>query len=109
MSSSAVDPVPYQVVYSERVRQHLFALGRVARQRGDGEAFLAALSEFHRRLCIYPQFGDPLTDLKQEPGQVRIGIIRPLAMRYAVLDEKRLVAIAALPVLLAQSKDQDSD
>lgn len=109
MSSGEDAPVPYQVVYSERVRQHLFALGRIARQRGDSEAFLAALSEFHRRLCLYPQFGDPLADLKHEPGQVWIGIIRPLAMRYAVLDDKRLVAIAALPVLLAQSKGWDSD
>jgi len=56
----------------------------MARQRGDGEAFLAALKEFDRRLSIYPQFGEPLIDLTHEGGQVWVGIVRPLAMRYGV-------------------------
>jgi len=68
VSSAATAPVPYRVVYSERVRQRLLALADVARERGDGEAFLAALKEFHRRLCLYPQFGEPLTELTQELG-----------------------------------------
>jgi hypothetical protein len=95
------EPVPYRVAYSERVRQRLLALADVARERGDGEAFLGALKEFHRRLCLYPQFGEPLSDLKQEAGQV--GVVRPLAMRYGVFDERRLVMVAALPVLLPKS------
>ena len=66
MSTAAPAPEPYQVVYAERVRRRLLSLAEVARDRGDGEAFVAALKEFHRRLCIYPQFGDPLTDLKRE-------------------------------------------
>jgi hypothetical protein len=90
-------------VYSERVRQRLLTLADIARERGDGAAFLAALREFHRRLCVYPQFGDPLSDLTRESGQVRLGIVRPLAMRYGVLDERRLVMVAALPVLLPKS------
>ena len=90
----------YQVIYSERVRQHLLELAGTARDRGDGEAFLAALKEFHRRLCIYPQFGDPLIDLTQEAGQVRVAIVRPLSMRYGVFEEQRLVMVTALPVLL---------
>jgi hypothetical protein len=96
-------------VYSERVRQRLLALADAARQRGDGELFLAALKEFHRRLCLYPQFGEPLIDLTQESGQVWIGIIRPLAMRYGVLDERRVVSIAALPVLLSRSEPGKSE
>jgi hypothetical protein len=91
------------VVYSERVRHRLLALADVARERGDGEAFLAALKEFHRRLCLYPQFGEPLIDLTHEFGQVWIGIVRPFAMRYGVFDEKRIVMVAALPVLLPKS------
>jgi hypothetical protein len=87
-------------VYSERVRQRLLGLADLARDRGDGEAFVVALKEFHRRLCLYPQFGEPLSDLTQESGQVWIGIVPPLAMRYAVLDDRRLVMVAALPVLL---------
>jgi hypothetical protein len=79
----------------------------MARERGDGEAFLAALKEFHRRLCVYPQFGEPLLDLTQESGQVWIGTVRPLAMRYGVFDNRRVVMVAALPVLLPKSEPQD--
>jgi hypothetical protein len=96
-------PPSYQVVYSERVRQRLIVLADRARERGDGEAFLAALREFHRRLCVYPQFGEPLVDLEREPGQVWIGIVHPLALRYGVYDARRLVMVAALPVLLPKA------
>ncbi len=109
MSSATPPPPPYRVKYSERVRQRLLALADIARQRGDGEAFVAALKEFHQRLCIYPQFGEPLVDLKKEPGQVWIGIVRPLAMRFGVFDERRLVIIMAIPVLLPKSEPEKSE
>ena len=100
--------MPYRVVYSERVRQRLLVLADVARERGDGEAFLAALKEFHRRLSLYPQFGEPLIELTQEVGQVRLGIVRPLAMRYGVFDERRVVMVTEIPVLLPKSEPQES-
>lgn len=100
MSTSPSDPVPYRVTYSEAVHQRLLVLADLARQRGEAETFIAAVSEFDRLLRLYPQFGEPLIDLKQEVGQVWVGIVRPLAMRYAVLDERRLVMVAAPPVLL---------
>lgn len=81
MSPAVPAPVPYRVAYSERVRQRLLALADNARQRGDGEAFLAALKESHRRLSLYPQIGEPVIDLTQETGQVWVGIVRPLALR----------------------------
>jgi hypothetical protein len=37
----------------------LLSLADRARERGEGEAFLAALKELDRRLRLYPQFGDP--------------------------------------------------
>jgi hypothetical protein len=86
------------------VRQRLLALADVARERGDGEAFLAAVKEFDRRLRLYPQFGEPLIDLTHELGQVWIGIVRPLAVRYGVFDERRMVMVAAIPVLLPKSE-----
>ena len=64
---------------------------------------MTALREFYRRLQIYPQFGDPLIDLEQQAGQIRIGIVPPLAMRYGVLEERRQVFVAAMPVLLPKS------
>jgi len=109
MSVAASQPVPYRVVYSERARQRLLALADVARERGDGEAFLAALNEFHRRLCLYPQFGEPLIDLTQALGQVWLGVLRPLAMRYGVFDERRVVMVAEVPVLLPKSETQESE
>jgi hypothetical protein len=87
----------------------LLALADVARERGDGEAFLAALKEFHRRLCLYPQFGEPLIDLRREPGQVWLGTVRPLAMRYGVFDERRAVVVTEVPVLLPKSEAQESE
>jgi hypothetical protein len=109
VSTSALPPTPYRVEYSDRVRQRLLALADIARMRGDGEEFIAALKEFDRRLRIYPQFGEPLVDLKKEPGQVWIGIVRPLAMRYGVFDERRLVIAAAIPVILPKSKSEASE
>lgn len=109
MSTAAPPPVPYRVEYSQSVRQRLLALADIARQRGDGEEFLATLKEFDRRLRIYPQFGEPLVDLKKEPGQVRIGIVRPLAMRYGIFDERHLVIVAAILVLLPKSKLERSE
>jgi hypothetical protein len=106
VSTAASEPVPYRVVYSERVRQRLLALADVARERGDGEAFVAAVKEIHRRLCLYPQFGEPLLDLRQEAGQVWLGIIRPLSMRYGVLDDRRIVMVSELPVLLPKSETE---
>jgi hypothetical protein len=97
-------PEPYRVVYSPRVREYLLGLSDVARDRGDFKAFAAALREFDRRLHIYPQFGDPLTDLFAESGHVRIGINLPLSVRYAVLEERRQVSVGALPVLLPKSR-----
>jgi hypothetical protein len=96
-------------VYSEQVRQRLLALADFARDRGDAERFLSAVKEFHRRLCLYPQFGEPLIDLSQELGQVWIGIVRPLAMRYGVLDERRVVMVAAIPVLLPKSEPDENE
>jgi hypothetical protein len=107
VSAAAPEPVPYRVVYSERVRQRLLALADTARERGDGEAFLAALREFDRRLGLYPQFGEPLIDLTQEPGQVWLGFVRPLAMRYGVFDERRVVPVTEVPVLLPISEAQE--
>jgi hypothetical protein len=84
-------------------------LADAARHRGDGDAFVAALREFDRRLRVYPQFGEPLIDLAQQSGQVWIGVVRPLAMRYGVFDDRRLVMVAPIPVLLPQSEAPESE
>jgi len=99
-------PVRYAVEYSGFVLRHLRLLARDASARGDGPAFASALREFHRRLELYPQFGDPLWDLAVEEGQIRLGIIRPLSMRYGVYEARRLVLCAALPILLPPARPE---
>jgi hypothetical protein len=81
----------------------LLSLADRARERGEGEAFLAALKELDRRLRLYPQFGDPLIDLRAESGHIRISVIRPLVACYAELEERRLVVLTALPVFLPKT------
>jgi hypothetical protein len=104
-----VEPAPsveYQVTFSIRVRELLLELAQVAWQRGDGLAFAAAVEEFERRLRVYPQFGDPLHDLHAYEGQIRLGIVPPLAMRYGVVESRRVVLVVAQPVLLGRSPKQ---
>lgn len=107
MSEGTDRPPRYRVSVSTWVRQWLSELADVARARGDGAEFVAALREFDRRLQIYPQFGDPLVDLSQEEGQIRLGIVPPLAMRYGVLEDHRLVFLAARPVLLPKPLNRE--
>jgi hypothetical protein len=54
VSAAAPLPTPYRVEYAGRVRSRLLALADIARRRGDGEEFIAALKEFDRLLRIYP-------------------------------------------------------
>lgn len=96
-------PQPYQLSLSGRVFDKVRELAAVAAARDDGEAFLAALREFKRRLRVYPQFGDPLIDLLAQVGQIRLGIVPPLVMQYAVFEEQRQVFLTALPVLMPKS------
>lgn len=107
MSTEEPLPQEYAVSFSRRVREKLLELAGVARERGDGPQFVAAVKEFERRLRVYPQFGDPLRDLRQHSGQIRLGIVPPLAMQYGVLEDLRQVLVMALPVLLAKGRAED--
>lgn len=99
-------PVPYRPVYSAAVKQRLREMFDEAFARGDGPALTAALKEFDRRLRIFPQFGDPQTDLDVVGGQVWLGIIRPLSMRYGVNEDLRIVFCGTLPTLLPMDKPE---
>ena len=99
-------PVPYTVDYSPFVLQRLRELARQANERGDGAAFAAALREFDRLLRLFPQFRDPQIDLVVGGGQSRLGIIRPLSMRYGVNEELRIVFCTAPPALLPMDRPE---
>ena len=95
MSDPEFDPASrYRVSYSERVRIELRKLGAVAIHRKMGARFLAALKEIDDRLHIYPQFGEPLSDLTVTPLQSWIGTIPPLTVRYFLDEEQRLVIVS---------------
>ena len=88
------EPVPYRVAYSGRVRAELSRLGARAKATGLAAPFIAAVKEIDHRLRIYPQFGQPLCDLKLEPAQLWIGVVPPLVVRYSLDEERRLVMVA---------------
>jgi hypothetical protein len=96
--------IPYQLVYSDAVKQCLRELSDAAFARGDGPAFTAALKEFDRLLRLYPQFGDPQIDLDVGGGQLRLGIIRPISMRYGINEDLRIVFCVSPPTLLPMDK-----
>lgn len=100
MTGDSGSPRLYELSVSDWARDRLLELAREAIRRGDGVAFSEALGEFRRRLRLYPQFGDPLVDLSHEEGQIRLGVVPPLAMRYGVLEARRLVFVATRPVLM---------
>ncbi len=93
-------PVPYRVAYSGIVLATLREFTARAQAAGQKDAFLAVLKELERRLRIYPQFGEPEINLKQENGQIYNGAIPPLVVRYAVFEERRLVFVGSPPKLL---------
>jgi hypothetical protein len=93
MIDPPVHPEPYEVAYSDRVREELTALIVRARERGVARAALEAARLIHDRLRIYPQFGDPLRDVSSESGQERIAVVPPLVVRYVVYEDRRLVCV----------------
>jgi endo-alpha-1,4-polygalactosaminidase (GH114 family) len=93
VSETSNDPIPYQVAYSEYVRNELKNLIARAEERGLGAQVRAAAREIEQRLRVYPQFGDPLADLSLASGQIRMGTVSPLVVRYALYEEMRLVTV----------------
>jgi hypothetical protein len=92
----------YEVVYSEGVREAVRGFAAAAKAVGTIQELVAAVRELDRRLHIYPQFGDPIIDLAQEPGQVCLGTVPPVVARYAIFEQRRLVIVTVLR-LLSQS------
>jgi hypothetical protein len=106
VSESPAKPAPYQVIYSERVRNEVRRLIDLAATPDLAREILAAFKVIDQRLRVYPQFGEPLLDL-HEPGQIRIGTVGPVVMRYAVYEERRLVMVVALPEVLPSTSNPE--
>lgn len=93
MSETSEEPVRYQVSYSGFVLAELAKLLARAEERGLGLPLRAALRDMDHRLHIFPQFGDPLIDLSHPGGQILLGTVPPLVVRYALYREERLVIV----------------
>jgi hypothetical protein len=87
-------PEPYRVTYSEHVRRELRNLIARAKKHGLKDQVVIAVRRIDELLHIYPQFGQPLLDLKMKPAQLWIGVVPPLVVRYFLDEERRLVIIA---------------
>jgi hypothetical protein len=82
-----------------RWRAALREFAATAREAGNSPKAVAAVKELDRRLHVPPQFGEPIIDLTHEPGQVCIGTVPPLMVRYAIDEDRRLVIVTILRIL----------
>jgi hypothetical protein len=71
------------------------ALYRRARAVGFGPQVLSALKELDRILTIYPQYGEPLRDLKTVGETVYVATFPPLYVEYIIDEPRRSVFIIA--------------
>ena len=60
---------------------------------GCGQQVIDALKELHRILTIYPQFGEPVRDLRTVGQTVYTLSVRPLFVEYAIEEQTRVVLI----------------
>jgi hypothetical protein len=60
-----------------------------------GSHALEAVKTIDSRLHIYPQFGQPLRDLKTEGSTLWIAVVWPLVVQYVLDEERRLVFVLA--------------
>ena len=98
MSQPSDSPGRYRVIYSEHVRQELRRLGARANQRGLGQQFLDTLRQIDSRLSVYPQFGEPLRDLRTEGETLWVGTVSPLVVQY-VIDKARRMVFVVFPLV----------
>jgi endo-alpha-1,4-polygalactosaminidase (GH114 family) len=103
MSESFDPPIPYKTSYAEKVRTALKTLLLRAKERGRIAEVVAAVNAIDKSLRIYPQFGEPLFDLKHMSATVCILSIPPLVVRYALDEEHRLVSVASPLQLFSNS------
>jgi hypothetical protein len=66
---------------------------------GLGQQALNAVKQIDARLRIFPQFGEPLCDLKTAGETLWIGTVPPLVVQYVIDEENRLVFVV-IPVKL---------
>jgi hypothetical protein len=91
---------PYEVHGSGVIGQALRDLQRQAAQEGRGENMLVALRRIYRELRQNPHsFGEPLYRLPGLRMQIRTCVVRPIAVDFAVCEDRPLVFIKGVTLL----------
>ena len=102
-SPSPENPEPvahYQVVCSGRVLEGLRQLLLDASARAIGQQVRDAVREIHRRLTIYPQFGEARRDLTIDGQTEWTACHNGVAVRYVIDEANRAVYVVTPFVLL---------
>jgi hypothetical protein len=88
-------PTPdYNVPISGAIRELLIRLHDRAASDGQRDEFLSALRDISTKLKTEPvTFGEPLYDLHSLRLTVRLAVILPLSVEFAVYSDRRLVFI----------------
>ena len=94
--SQPPSPSFYRVIPSGRVSAELKALFKRAQAVGLGWQVLDALKALHRVLSVYPQFGEPVRDLKTVQETIYVASFPPLFVEY-VIDEPRREVVIGIP------------
>jgi hypothetical protein len=91
---------PYEVHGSGVIAAEIRRLRRQAAGEGRSAAMMAALREIHRRLQLDPNaLGEPLYRLPVLRMQVRTCVVRPLAVDFAVCEDRPVVIIKGVSLL----------
>src|SRR5437867_5986420 len=90
----------YSVVCSGAIKEAVRQLHRLAAQQGRAEAVVKALGEISYRLIHDPlQAGEPTFPLAALQLKLRTIVIRPVAVDFAVHDERPFVFIRSVTLL----------
>jgi hypothetical protein len=97
---SSPSPSPYRLVVSGTSRAQFRELHRNAPTPEFAARLLAAARTIVARLAADPgEFGEPLRDLHHLGLQMRHGVERPLVVRYAIDEQRRLVYVVGFRAL----------
>jgi hypothetical protein len=87
-----VETPSYRVARLPRVAQQIRALAKAAAPLGIKEKLIAALEYLDEQLHSSPLvLGNPIHSTKKEGGVVCVGVIEPIAVRFAVFETEKVV------------------
>jgi hypothetical protein len=102
MPSSASNGGRYEVLCSTAIAQQIKDLQERASAEGRGAQFLRALRSIARHLTYDPNnFGEPLYRLPALRTDVRVGVVLPLSIDFAVSEERQVVFIKGVKLFRA--------